>query len=111
MHPLPILLNHGVPITLNSDDPSAFGNMGLSFDFFQVLIASEVTGLLTAKAIARDSLKVCVFPLFSVKLLGVELTMCSMRAFQNRNKERPWRSSTSGGRPSYSGSTTRSDPN
>ncbi|KAH9848879.1 Metallo-dependent hydrolase [Lenzites betulinus] len=57
MHPLPILLNHGVPITLNSDDPSAFGNMGLSFDFFQVLITSEVTGLLTAKAIARDSLQ------------------------------------------------------
>ncbi|KAI0820220.1 Metallo-dependent hydrolase [Trametes gibbosa] len=57
MHPLPILLNQGVPITLNSDDPAAFGNMGLSFDFFQVLIASEVTGLLTAKALARDSLK------------------------------------------------------
>lgn len=59
MHPLPILMNQGVPITLNSDDPAAFGNMGLSFDFFQVLIVSEVTGLLTVKALARDSLKVC----------------------------------------------------
>ncbi|OJT14101.1 Adenosine deaminase CECR1-A [Trametes pubescens] len=57
MHPLPILMNQGVPITLNSDDPAVFGNMGLSFDFFQVLIVSEVTGLLTVKALARDSLK------------------------------------------------------
>ena len=36
MHPLPILLNHGVPVALNSDDPSMFQNMGLSFDFYQV---------------------------------------------------------------------------
>ncbi|EIW51773.1 Metallo-dependent hydrolase [Trametes versicolor FP-101664 SS1] len=63
MHPLPILMNQGVPITLNSDDPAAFGNMGLSFDFFQVLIVSEVTGLLTVKALARDSLKyACLAP-------------------------------------------------
>ncbi|KAI0780415.1 Metallo-dependent hydrolase [Trametes elegans] len=57
MHPLPILLSQGVPLTLNSDDPAAFGNMGLSFDFFQVLIASEVTGLLAVKELARRSLK------------------------------------------------------
>ena len=36
MHPLPILLNHGVPVALSSDDPAMFGSMGLSFDFFQV---------------------------------------------------------------------------
>ena len=36
MHPLPAVINHGVPVTLCSDDPSVFGNMGLSFDFFQV---------------------------------------------------------------------------
>ena len=35
MHPLPAVMNHGVPVTLCSDDPSAFGNMGLSYDFFQ----------------------------------------------------------------------------
>lgn len=57
MHPLPILINHGVPVALSSDDPSLFQNMGLSFDFFQVLAASNVTGLLTLGHIARDSIQ------------------------------------------------------
>ncbi|KAI0700006.1 Metallo-dependent hydrolase [Cytidiella melzeri] len=57
MHPLPALMNHGVPVSLCSDDPAVFGNMGLSFDFFQVLVASEVSGLLTMKALARNSFK------------------------------------------------------
>ncbi|KAF9227808.1 Metallo-dependent hydrolase [Gyrodon lividus] len=56
MHPLPILLNHGVPVALSSDDPAMFQNMGLSFDFYQVLVASEVTGLLTLGHLARDSI-------------------------------------------------------
>lgn len=38
MHPLPILLNNGVPVALCSDDPAVFGNMGLTFDYFQVRI-------------------------------------------------------------------------
>jgi len=57
MHPLPALINHGVPVTLCSDDPAVFGNMGLSFDFFQVLVASEISGLLTMKELARNSFK------------------------------------------------------
>ncbi|KAH7908872.1 Metallo-dependent hydrolase [Hygrophoropsis aurantiaca] len=56
MHPLPILLNNGVPVALSSDDPTVFQNMGLSFDFFQVLAASEVTSLLTLGHLARDSI-------------------------------------------------------
>ncbi|KZT07988.1 adenosine deaminase-related growth [Laetiporus sulphureus 93-53] len=56
-HPLPILVNHGVHVALCSDDPAIFGNMGLSFDFFQVLVASEVTGLMTLGEFARDSIK------------------------------------------------------
>ncbi|KAF9469287.1 hypothetical protein BDZ94DRAFT_1303779 [Collybia nuda] len=57
MHPLPILLNNGVPVALSSDDPSVFGNMGLTFDFFQVLVSSEVSGLSTLRQFARDSLE------------------------------------------------------
>jgi adenosine deaminase len=38
MHPLPVLLNNGVPVALSCDDPSVFGNMGLTFDFYQVRI-------------------------------------------------------------------------
>ncbi|KAI5124292.1 hypothetical protein M0805_008900 [Coniferiporia weirii] len=56
-HPLPVLLNNGVPVALSSDDPAIFGNMGLSFDFFQVLVASEVNGLFTLKDVALQSLK------------------------------------------------------
>lgn len=56
MHPLPILLNNGVPVALSSDDPAVFQNMGLSYDFYQVLVASEVTGLLTLGHLARDSI-------------------------------------------------------
>ncbi|KAJ3548159.1 hypothetical protein NM688_g5331 [Phlebia brevispora] len=81
MHPLPAMMNHGVPVTLCSDDPAVFGNMGLSFDFFQVcwrnhdfdslaahfhdyptlkvVVASEVTGLITIGELARGSFKYC----------------------------------------------------
>ncbi|KAI0658804.1 Metallo-dependent hydrolase [Cubamyces menziesii] len=57
MHPLPAVLNHGVHIALCSDDPSVFGNMGLSFDFFQVFVASEVNGLKTLREFVWDSIR------------------------------------------------------
>ena len=60
MHPLPTILNHGVHVALCSDDPSVFGNMGLSFDFFQVFVASEVNGIATLREFVWDSIKVCV---------------------------------------------------
>ncbi|KAF4578917.1 hypothetical protein EYR36_000726 [Pleurotus pulmonarius] len=56
-HPLPILFNNGVPVALCCDDPSIFGNMGLTFDFYQVLVSSEVTGLVQLAEVARDSIK------------------------------------------------------
>jgi len=57
MHPLPIVINNGIPVALCSDDPAVFGHMGLSFDFFQVLVASEVTGLIQLGEMARDSIQ------------------------------------------------------
>ena len=58
MHPLPSILNHGVHVALCSDDPAAFGNMGLSFDYFQVFVASEVNDLATLRQFVRDSITV-----------------------------------------------------
>ena len=40
MHPLPVLINQGVHVVLSSDDPAVFGNMGLTFDFYQVGMAT-----------------------------------------------------------------------
>jgi len=56
-HPLASLINQDVPVALCSDDPSVFGNMGLSFDFFQVLMGSDINGLLTLGMLARQSLE------------------------------------------------------
>ncbi|KAG6814602.1 hypothetical protein H0H92_000131 [Tricholoma furcatifolium] len=57
MHILPVLVNSGVPVALCSDDPAVFGNMGLTFDFYQVLVSSELTGLGTLRRFAMDSLE------------------------------------------------------
>lgn len=38
MHPLPVIMNQGIPVVLSSDDPAMFNSMGLSFDFFQVTL-------------------------------------------------------------------------
>lgn len=57
MHPLPALINQGVPVALCSDDPAIFGNMGLSYDFYQVLVSSDLTTLTTLGEICRDSLE------------------------------------------------------
>jgi adenosine deaminase CECR1 len=57
-HPLPVMINQGIPVCLNSDDPAVFGAMGLSYDFFQVLVSSEISGMLTLAQLARDSLRV-----------------------------------------------------
>ena len=58
MHPIASMLNHGLSVCLCSDNPSVFGNPGVSFDFYQVLVSSEQTGLITLGEIALNSLKV-----------------------------------------------------
>ncbi|KAG9118782.1 hypothetical protein FRC07_006528 [Ceratobasidium sp. 392] len=56
-HPLPVLLNNGLTVALCPDDPAIFGNMGLSFDFYQVIVASEITSILSLGQLARQSLE------------------------------------------------------
>ena len=51
-------MSHGIPVCLCWDNPSAFGNLGLLFDFYQALVSSEQTGLVIMGEIALDSLKV-----------------------------------------------------
>ncbi|KAF9555864.1 Metallo-dependent hydrolase [Agrocybe pediades] len=79
MHPLPILMNNGVPVSLSSDDPAVFGNMGLTFDYFQVLVASEITGLSTLGALARDS--------FEFSTLDEETKKAGLAGFEKRWEE------------------------
>jgi len=66
-HPMPALIAHGVEVVISNDDPSAFGNLGLSWDFFQVIVSSEVTGLSELGVIARRSLEVRL-PSFPARL-------------------------------------------
>ncbi|KAI0028515.1 hypothetical protein K488DRAFT_58421 [Vararia minispora EC-137] len=61
-HPLPAVINQGVPVCLNSDDPAVFGSMGLTYDYFQVFVSSEVSGVLTLAQLARDSLTFSTLP-------------------------------------------------
>ncbi|KAI0374656.1 Metallo-dependent hydrolase [Pilatotrama ljubarskyi] len=59
MHPLPAILNHGVHVALCSDDPAVFGNMGLSYDFYQASANSprEVNSLATLREFVWDSIR------------------------------------------------------
>ncbi|KIJ69089.1 hypothetical protein HYDPIDRAFT_79661 [Hydnomerulius pinastri MD-312] len=78
MHPLPVIMNQGIPVALASDDPAMFNSMGLSFDFYQVLVSSEVSGLLTLGQLARDSI--------TYSMLGEEDKQEAMAAWERRWK-------------------------
>jgi adenosine deaminase CECR1 len=41
MHPIGTLLNHGVPVTINSDDPAIWQSTGISHDYYQVCGMAE----------------------------------------------------------------------
>lgn len=57
-HPsLLALLNRNVPVALSSDDPSIFENFGLSYDFYQLVISSKATSLVSLAALARRSIQ------------------------------------------------------
>ena len=97
MHPVASLMNHGIPVCLCSDDPAAFGNLGLSFDFYQVLVSSEQTGLITLGEIALDSLKVALFSPISSFLIADE-GLFSIRRSKRRKRSGRSRCGRRGGR-------------
>ena len=88
MHPIASVLNHGIPVCLSSDDPSAFGNLGLSFDFYQVLVSSEQTGLITLGEIALDSLEVSLSRDFSFYSSRLTMALSIRRSKQRRSNAR-----------------------
>lgn len=55
-HPVAALINHGVSVSLSSDDPAIFQNPILSYDFYTLLNHSTKTNLATLKVLARNSL-------------------------------------------------------
>lgn len=55
MHPASGYLARGLPVVLGNDDPGIFGNDGLSFDLWEVVVAWELD-LRALKAILRNSL-------------------------------------------------------
>ncbi|CAE6380112.1 unnamed protein product [Rhizoctonia solani] len=56
-HPLTTLLNHGLPVVLCPDNPASFGYAGLSFDFFQAIVGSKSSNILSLKQLAKQSLQ------------------------------------------------------
>ncbi|KAF8725285.1 adenosine, partial [Rhizoctonia solani] len=56
-HPLTTLLNYGVPVVLCPDNPASYGYAGLSFDFFQAMVCSTSSNLLSLKQLAKQSIQ------------------------------------------------------
>ncbi|KAG8729779.1 hypothetical protein FRC11_008031 [Ceratobasidium sp. 423] len=56
-HPLTTLLNNGVPVVLCPDNPASYGYTGISSDFFQAMIISKNSNLLSMKQLAKQSLE------------------------------------------------------
>ncbi|KAF5373694.1 hypothetical protein D9758_000760 [Tetrapyrgos nigripes] len=57
MHPVSAFFNHGLRVVLSSDDPCIWQCVGLTFDFYQVLVSSELTGIIQLGEVAKDSIK------------------------------------------------------
>lgn len=62
VHPVLTLLAYGCPVALSHDDPSQFLNLGLSPDFYSVLIASDHLDLTSLGVLARNSLQHTLIP-------------------------------------------------
>ena len=72
MHPIMLVLNHSILVCMCLDDPVAFEDLGLLFDFYQMLVSCEQTAWAISQSQGLASLLQCaqsqpvMVPFFSV---------------------------------------------
>ncbi|KAA8910272.1 hypothetical protein FN846DRAFT_554281 [Sphaerosporella brunnea] len=85
-HPLPALLAHGVPVSINNDDPGILGQMqtgSMTHDFWQVLQAYDNVGLEGLGDLAETGVR---FAAFDGAAVGVEEGIRKKRLEQWRDQ-------------------------
>lgn len=90
-HPAAVLMSEGHPLVISSDDPSLFGNAGLSYDFYQAFvgIGGFRANLGTLKELATNSIKYSSLPPH-LKKAGLARWQGKWDTFIATNTKRSW---------------------
>ncbi|KAL4482851.1 hypothetical protein ABPG74_018877 [Tetrahymena malaccensis] len=75
LHPIKTLLNYGVKVSINSDDPGLFGYNGVSMDYFFVSIGTQLD---------YKDLKLCVYNSIQYSFLSVEQKKAAWQELEKR---------------------------